>query len=141
MSRRKLLMTAGTLGVASVTGITGLAGAQSQAGEERWRFHTNDVIESSPTIVGETAYIGSLDGNLYAVETATGEGRWTFSTDEWIESSPAVAQGVVYVGSYDANIYAVDATTGERSGRYGQGGSSAPRRRLPVTQSSSGRSA
>ncbi len=53
-------------------------------------------------------YVGSLDGNLYAVDAATGEEQWRFATDAEVYSSPAVANGVVYVGSLNGNLFAIE---------------------------------
>ncbi len=78
----------------------------------KWAFHTDGRVISTPAVVGGTAYFGSTDGNVYAVETATGTKRWAFKTEARVTSSPAVEAGLVYVGSYDGNFYAIDATTG-----------------------------
>jgi outer membrane protein assembly factor BamB len=80
----------------------------------RWKLETDGGLFSSPTVVSGTAYVGSADGTLYAVETATGDREWTFSTGDRVRSSPAVADGTVYVGSRDANLYAVDASRGDQ---------------------------
>jgi outer membrane protein assembly factor BamB len=52
-------------------------------------------------------YVGSYDGNVYALNATTGANVWNFTTGASVYSSPAVANGVVYVGSYDGNVYAV----------------------------------
>jgi outer membrane protein assembly factor BamB len=79
----------------------------------KWKFHTGGRIISSPAIVNGTAYVGSTDTNLYAVDTATGAEKWKFATGSWIVSSPAVSKGLVYFGSYDSFFYAVDIATGQ----------------------------
>ena len=58
-------------------------------------------------------YVGSDDGNLYAVNAIDGEQIWALPTGDVIFSSPAVVDGVVYVGRADHNLYAVDAATGQ----------------------------
>ena len=73
---------------------------------------TTGPIDSSPAIADGVAYVGSLDGKLYAfaVDCASGGGTcmplWTGATGDMIESSPAVRNGVVYVGSDDHKVYA-----------------------------------
>lgn len=79
----------------------------------KWKFHTNGYVISSPAVANDTAYVGSTDGYLYAVDLATGAQKWKFKTDARIASSPAVEGGVVYFGSYDGKFYAVDAASGQ----------------------------
>jgi outer membrane protein assembly factor BamB len=68
-------------------------------------------IQSSPALAGNRLYVGSDDGNLYAVDATTGTVAWVFHTDGPIVSSPAVAIGgaepVIVVGSNDGNVYFV----------------------------------
>jgi hypothetical protein len=52
-------------------------------------------------------FVGSYDGNLYAIDQTSGNLVWSYLTDDKVVSSPAVANGVVYLGSYDRMIYAV----------------------------------
>jgi outer membrane protein assembly factor BamB len=77
-----------------------------------WKFRTGHLNRSSPIAVGDLVYVGSNDGNLYALELGTGKARWTFHTDGELTSSPAYAQGRVYVTGGDGQIYALDATNG-----------------------------
>ncbi len=83
-------------------------------GDLKWTFATGGGIYSSPTVVGGTVYVGSRDGNIYALNAATGEKLWAFKTGSWVESSPVVVGGVVYVGSNDGSLYALDARTGAK---------------------------
>ncbi|MCJ7606054.1 MAG: PQQ-like beta-propeller repeat protein, partial [Dehalococcoidales bacterium] len=75
--------------------------------ETNWTFSTGDSTVSSPAVEGQVVYIGSYDGNLYAIDRSTGEQLWQISTDGRITSSPAVANGMVYVGSHDGVFYAI----------------------------------
>jgi hypothetical protein len=50
-------------------------------------------------------YVGSADGNLYALNARTGARLWNYTTGSYIASSPTVANGVVYVGSVDGKVY------------------------------------
>ena len=71
--------------------------------------------ESSPVVANGIVYVGSMDGKLYAWDTATGAPITGFPVSTggiWIESSPAVANNIVYVGSYVGNLYAWNAGTG-----------------------------
>lgn len=86
----------------------------------KWKYTTNSVVKSSPAVVGGVVYIGSDDGNLYALKASTGVKLWIYKGPNYggVLSSPAVAEGVVYIGSYDYNVYALDAKTGTRLWSY-----------------------
>ncbi|WP_338044123.1 PQQ-binding-like beta-propeller repeat protein [Natrinema thermotolerans] len=96
--------------------------SSTTAGEANWTYTTGDTVRSSPTIVNGTAFVGSYDSNLYAVDADTGNKEWNFSTGSGIwESSPVVSNGTVYIGSSDNNLYAVDADTGQEQWSYSTG--------------------
>ena len=78
----------------------------------KWAFATGGRIVSSPVIDQGTIYVGSDDGNLYAIAAADGRQRWQYKTAGPVPSTPAVAAGVVYVASYDGKIHAIDARSG-----------------------------
>jgi outer membrane protein assembly factor BamB len=82
----------------------------------RWRFATGGAVVGAPALVDGVLYVGSDDGNLYALDARTGRERWRFSAGLGIASSPAVVGGTVYVGAGDATtravVAAVDAATG-----------------------------
>lgn len=75
----------------------------------RWRFETGGDVDSSPAIGADgTVYVGSDDGNLYAVEPETGTEIWRFPAGGEIRSSPAVGDdGTIYFGSKNV-LYAVN---------------------------------
>lgn len=92
-------------------GVYGGAGVPKLSGL-KWKFHTAGMVIGSPAVAGGIVYVGSTDGNLYAVDAETGQGKWKFEAQSRIVSSPAVANGVVYITAYDGNFYAVDASNG-----------------------------
>ena len=117
----------------------------AKSGEQRWKFATEgerrftgrhlhgndpagesmpdpfDFYLSSPTIVQDTVYIGSGDGNVYALDAATGALRWKFHTGNVVHASPAVANGTLYIGSWDSYFYALDANSGQERWRFKTG--------------------
>ncbi len=58
-------------GVYSAAGVPKLKGV-------KWTFHTNGEVVSSPAIVDGVIYVGSNDGNLYALDQQTGTKKWVF---------------------------------------------------------------
>jgi outer membrane protein assembly factor BamB len=72
-----------------------------------WSFKTGDDVFSSPAAAGDTVYIGSNDGKIYAVDTATGSERWHAQTGDKITGSPTLVDGTLYVGSCDGKLYAI----------------------------------
>lgn len=66
----------------------------------------------TPTVDGDTVYVGSSDGKLYAVAIPTGKARWTYDAKEDLSTRPALAGGLVLVASLQDTVFAVDAATG-----------------------------
>ena len=84
----------------------------------RWKFKTEDAIKSSAAVQDGRVFVGSDDGNVYAVDLADGHKLWAFKTQYTVRSSPLVLDGTVYVGSADAFLYALDAATGAMKWKY-----------------------
>jgi outer membrane protein assembly factor BamB len=103
------------------TGVYNAAGLPKFNGL-KWKFHTNGRVISSPAVVAGTLFVGSTDGNLYALDASSGSQKWKFTTPSWIVSSPAVASGIVYFMGYDNNLYALDAATGQLKWKFQTGG-------------------
>ena len=95
---------------------TGVARGELPAKLERlWTFSTDKGgFESTAAIVGENVYVGSTDGNLYALNLATGDKRWQFSTPIGFTASPSVRNGRVYIGDSDGKFYCIDAASGRK---------------------------
>jgi eukaryotic-like serine/threonine-protein kinase len=88
------------------------SGAVETLARIKWKFHTNGRVMSSPAVGLGMLYVGSTDGNLYAVDLESGAQKWKFETKVRVTSSPALSDGLVYFGSYDGTFYALDAATG-----------------------------
>jgi eukaryotic-like serine/threonine-protein kinase len=74
---------------------------------------SNGNLLSSPVVVNDVVYIGSVDGNIYSYNTTNGNRNWNYTTDSAVISSPAVANGIVYVNSLHT-AYAFNATNGAK---------------------------
>src|ERR1700682_4373803 len=97
-------------------------GGVAQFTRVKWKFHTHGFVVSSPAVADGVVYVGSNDGNLYAIDAASGKQKWTFRTGSRVDSSPLVANGVAYFGSYDGNFYALDTATGHVKWKFKTGG-------------------
>ena len=102
--------------VNSTSRVVGYSFPEESAGE--WIYPREESIGDivgSPVVAGGILYIGSADGNLYAIDTATGKLAWDLSlyeSGDGIWATPLVHDGVVYIGSFDQNLYALNATDG-----------------------------
>ncbi|WP_158308644.1 PQQ-binding-like beta-propeller repeat protein [Halobacterium salinarum] len=99
-------------------------------GTRKWWFKTNDhdlfgglagiATRNAIAVADGTAYVGSGDGLLYALDATTGTVDWHFqptkvnttSGTPSITSSPAVADGDVYFATAGDELYSVSADSG-----------------------------
>ena len=112
-------------GIALVPSWSGTVTAVDVAdGTGLWQFETDGFVPGvsdpdrtggvmcAPAVHDGTVYVGSHDGNVYAVDLATGEGLWSTPTDGWITGSVTATSDHVLVGSKDAHLYALDRADG-----------------------------
>jgi len=88
----------------------------------KWEFHTGGVVIASPAVVNGTVFIGSTDGNFYALDSGSGVQKWKFEVKSRITSSAAVSTGTVYFGAYNGTFYAIDAMSGKSKWTFQTGG-------------------
>ena len=77
----------------------------------KWKYKTGGPVISSPIVENGVVYVGSSDGNIYALDAKTGKLIWRYATSGRIWSSPTYWKGAVYVGSSDNRLYALNAPT------------------------------
>jgi outer membrane protein assembly factor BamB len=74
---------------------------------------------SQGVVVDDTLYIGTMDGDLRALDIGTGETVWSFElrgeepANRAIYGSPAVAGDALYIGGYDGILYALPLDGGD----------------------------
>jgi outer membrane protein assembly factor BamB len=80
-----------------------------------WESKTRNWVISTAAAEGSTAYFGSNDGNVYAVDS-NGRTVWKAPTQLAVKTQPEMGsmggQGVVFVGGSDRNIYAIEKDSG-----------------------------
>jgi outer membrane protein assembly factor BamB len=81
-------------------------------GRPLWHFAAGGAFVAPPHVEGDTVYLGSVDGNLYALDRGTGAERWRYFAREQVASRPVVAKGLVYFSTLQDTVFAVDAKTG-----------------------------
>ena len=85
-------------------------------------FQTNGAVRSSPVISGGILYIGSNDGNFYALNDKSGEELWKFETKGPVTSTAAVYDNTVWFTSRDNYLYALQAKDGKELWKFKMGG-------------------
>jgi outer membrane protein assembly factor BamB len=76
-----------------------------QTSQTLWTATLNSAVRSSVTISGDTAYVGTMSGTVYALSASTGRTIWTFEAGTKIFTTPTVTNNIVYVGDADNWIY------------------------------------
>ncbi len=76
-------------------------------GRELWRIMTDNVVWTSPVVVGSTVYWSAGDGVVRALDTADGSVRWQTTLPAPSHGSPTVDDGVLFVGTEDGGFYAL----------------------------------
>lgn len=76
-----------------------------------WEFRAGAPF-GPPAIEGDTVYVGSTDGHLYALAVGDGRARWSYDAREDLATRPAISDGTVLVASLQDTVFALDAATG-----------------------------
>ncbi len=72
------------------------------------------ALYGTPAVLGDTAFVPTFDGELYALDVETGETRWgPFEADGSLIGGVLASGDTVYFGSSEGKVYALDASTGE----------------------------
>jgi outer membrane protein assembly factor BamB len=94
------------------SGVYQASGPRSLAGL-KWKFNAGGELYASPTAADGMIFIGSTNGDFFAVDQETGKQKWKFITKGRIVSSAAVVSGTVYFVSYDSCFYALNESDGK----------------------------
>ncbi len=82
--------------------------AGQAAPTQRWMYPTGLVLSSPAVSADDTVFVGSSDGNLYALDGRDGQARFIVSVGSAVNSSPALgSDGTVYFSADDGNLWAV----------------------------------
>jgi outer membrane protein assembly factor BamB len=79
-------------------------------GKEKWSVPTRGHVDSSPVVVGDRVFVGSLDGTLYVIDLVQGAVRKKFELGKkGITASPAVAENCLVIGTLDDEVVCLGA--------------------------------
>jgi outer membrane protein assembly factor BamB len=94
--------------------------ALSKTGQVVWDTATSAYVYSSPAVanvpgLGPTVYVGSYDGNFYALDANSGAVRWTHSSGGPISGSGTIIGHVIYYSVLHVkNTIGLDTRTGRQ---------------------------
>jgi len=83
-----------------------------ETGLLRWRFRTDDIIQTTPAADGDLLFVTSRDGLMVCLNAMTGQMRWV-SPWESAFSEPVGHRRNVYFGTYDGCLLAVYVGSGD----------------------------
>jgi outer membrane protein assembly factor BamB len=76
-------------------------------GHQSWSFTLRARAESSPVIVGDMAFAGTIRGRLHSLDMATGKELWQTEVGGRFTASPAVSNGRIVIGNEDGTLYCI----------------------------------
>lgn len=97
-------------GASNPTGF--LIAMNARTGRPKWRFNAQP-IESSPLLRNGKLYVGSWDGNVYAIRAKNGKKVWAVQTGDRVNNSPAYFKGRIFIANDAGTLYAINAGSGK----------------------------
>jgi len=77
-----------------------------------WSFKTGADIIASPVVGNDKVYIGSSNGNVYALDFNSGKEIWKFNSGDDIEASALLIDSTLFVGNLGGEFFALNANSG-----------------------------
>jgi len=99
-------------GASNPTGF--LVAMNARTGRPKWRFNAQP-IESTPLLRNGKLYVGSWDGNVYAINAKNGRKVWEHQTGDRVNTSPAYLKGRIYIANDSGTLYALNAGSGQQA--------------------------
>ncbi len=80
-------------------------GVDLRNGKVLWEAILKKRTESSPVICGGRAWIGAMDGMLYAIDLETGMETWSYQMSGQILASPAIADDKLVIATEKGSVF------------------------------------
>ena len=74
--------------------------------------------KDAPVVVDDTVFLGTLNGEIHALDAATGDSRWTVTVSEAPLPTPLFSQNRLYVPDGSRGLAVLDAGAGKRIWHY-----------------------
>jgi outer membrane protein assembly factor BamB len=85
----------------------------AKTGRRKWIVR-GKPFESSPLLHKGVLYVGSWDGNVYAIRARDGKKIWAHQTGDRVNTSASYAGGRIFIANDSGTLYAINARTGRR---------------------------
>lgn len=86
---------------------------EAEPGEVHWKYKISGRVRSSPTVGGNTVFVGSTSGRLHAIDVSNGQKQWKkLLPNGAIKTSPAIDSNHVYACNNYGYVAALDRATG-----------------------------
>lgn len=105
------LLAAGRVFVADAAGRVQSISAN---GELQWSVKTKARLSAGPVLADGALLLGTLDGEVLALEAGDGSERWRSQLSSEVVTQPAAADDLVVVRSGDGRVYGLAAEDGAR---------------------------
>lgn len=83
-----------------------------------WSDGISAKISGGVTVIYETVFFGTENGEVYALDANTGETKWQVNIKGEVIATPAVDENIVIVNTGAGLMFALNAATGEEVWRY-----------------------
>ena len=70
------------------------------------------MVSSSTLGEDGMVYVGTLNQQVLAIESASGRAAWSYDTPGWVWGAPTFFDGQLFFGDLEGTVVALDATTG-----------------------------
>lgn len=92
----------------------GLISYNKETQRQLWSVPIPYGIESGGLLVGDTLFVGGLNGVMYSVDVDNGQINWAFETSHEIVSEPTLNNGSLFFLNSANTLFSLDASSGKQ---------------------------